>query len=220
MNNPCLELSEGFKELPNEYLCSTTITANAEHLFDSTSESGSNYLKCEESFKIPLVPPPKQCTSSQTSLSVSSSGDVPLESPSQVDSSTLVEKSEMPEMNIEEWYRSTQVILSKASYGTTPTKTEIFINMANEIVEEYQKSKEIEEREVIQMQEMIRSNAERAIEQINTKWVTDCSRREEELSRNLEYIQNNLEKAQLVEVELRQFTDGMRDMMRQMQEQL
>lgn len=197
----------------------TTILQSGDVLSERESES---------SFKVPDVPPPPKNSVSDENLYFHQSQE------QLNNTSTLGSQIIMPSgdnginegtsgmavaSNGDEWYDDKRIILANASYLTSPTKTELLAQMVNEVLQDYEKAKEEGEQEIIKMQELIQSNAAKAIEDIASKWSEECSRREEEIRLKLEQIQEKMASNEGLETELSHFTDGMRDMYRLMQDQ-
>lgn len=193
-----------------------TIPNSGDAMFDKQNEV---------SFKIPYVPPPKNASEekpyfhqSQENLNASTLLGSQINLPSEETSTELVSKSNQDTI-LDGWYENKSTILANASYLTRPTKSEIFSEMVNEILQDYEKSKTEGDEQIVKLQELIQSNAERAIEEIATKWNEECANREEGIRQNLEEIKERMQRNEGLEIELNQFTAGMRDMYRLMQEQ-
>lgn len=181
----------------------------------------------EENFKVPDVPPPKNNAAeepyfrqSQENLNTSTSLGSQINMPSEGNRNPpeILHMSNQ-EILVDDWYESKAAMLAKASYLTNPTKNELFGEMTNEILQDYEKAKEKGDQQIIRIQELIQSNAARAIEEIASKWNEECTRREEEIRQKLEEIQQRMARNESLEAELSQFTAGMRDMYRLMQDQ-
>ena len=105
-----------------------------------------------------------------------------------------------------------QKVLDSSSYHTSPTTSELLLEMTQNALEEYNKAKEEGEQRVIELQQLIQSRAEKAMQEIAAKWRSEMNQREEEICKLVDQIQEGLSSSEGLEGELRQFTIGMRDM--------